>query len=77
MITYLDWTVPIYVGDVLAPHQRIRWRLVEYQNRSEDHKGNTYWHELSTWSLDLLNLRGIRRGLKRGLRRGKNLGRGL
>ena len=33
-------------------------------------QGNTYWHELSTWLLDLLNLRGIGWGLRRGLGRG-------
>ena len=70
MITHLDWTVQIHVGNVLAPHQRVWQRLVEYQNRSGDHKGKTYWHELSTWSLDLLNLRGILWGLRRGLGRG-------
>ena len=70
MITHLDWTVQIHVGDVLAPDWRVWQRLVEYQNRSGDCKGNTYWHELSTWSL-LLNLRGIRQGLRRGL--GRNL----
>ena len=75
MITHLDWTVQIHVSNVLAPYRRIWQRLVEYQNRSEDHKGNTYWHELSTWSLNLLNLRGIWRGLRRSL--GRGLGRSL
>ena len=67
MITHLDWTVQIHVGDVLAPHWRVWQGLVECQDRSRDCRGYTYWHEHSTWSLDILNLRDIEPGLRMSL----------
>ena len=67
MITHLDWTLQIHLGNMLAPHRRVWQGLVECQDQSRDHRGCTYWHELSTWLLNLLNLRDIGRGLRTSL----------